>query len=425
MSNTSYSPGLGNLPYGNRNTNPQGSFYGVESEYNPTELNLIRKAIYDVIFDAAPAQFDTLKLVFSKPFEDVPSDEFEYLEKTFGRSPIVANGNTAAAAAAPGAHQTQTLTLTTASMSRITPDLIIVYPDGVTHAVVTAITGGNTITVNSLTNEGLPAVATNDVFAIQSTIRADGMTSFSNYERTDVITRYNYVQFFLRAKRWATIELQKYINLGTTNYLEVDKAEKLKQLRIDLFNSFWNGKRGEYTISGGYAAKAMGGIYPTMLAAGSATPSTTVAGLQSTFEATAFQTNFKAEGATRFIYGTDEILNEFSKIYKQPGLRYEPNNETANLKLKRIELGTQNFVLVPCELWREESCFSADWARRVIVLDQESVRPVKMKGIPAMNMGQTGDLSKGFYNDFIDYWNTAQMSLKFNNPVASFAINIL
>jgi len=423
MSNINYIPGQGNAPFGNLNTNPQGSFYGAESEYSPAETDLIRKAIYGKIFDAAPAQFNSLKVAFSKDFEDVLSDEHEYKENTFGRSAIVAAGNVGAQAASPGTHQTQTIPLTAPSLQRVTRDLIIIYPDG-THGVITQVSGNNA-TVNSLTNAGLPAVATGDTFAIQSTIRADGMDYISNYERLDVVTRYNYVQFFMRAQRWTPIEMQKYINLGTTDYLERDKEQKMKQLRIDIFNSFWNGQRGEYTISNGYVAKAMGGIYPLMVQAGAANPTTTVAGLQSTFEATAFQTNFKTEGGVRFIYGTDEILNEFSKIYKQPGLRYQPDNELANLNLKYIELGTMKFVLVPCELWREESCFTSDWARRVIVLDQETVQPVKMKGFPAMDMGETNDMSKGEYRDWTDFWVKAQFSIRFNNPPGSFIINIL
>lgn len=422
MSNINYTPGLGNLPFGNTNTNPQGSFYSNDSEYSPVELNLIQKAIKEVIFDAAPAQYDSLKLLFSKPYEEKNLDEFEYLENTFGRSPIEASAISAAVVAVPGAHVTQTITLTAGSLNYVTPDLIIVYPDG-SHGVIASI-AGNVITVNSLTGSGLPAVAVGDIFAIQSTIVADGMDYFSNYERMETVTRYNYIQFFLRAKRWARIELQKYLNAGTTNYVQKDKMEKLKQLRIDLFNSFWNGQRGEYTISNGYVAKAMGGIYPTMINASAAVGNPTLAGLQASFETYAFQTNHKKEGAARFIYGTDEMLNEFSKIYKQPGLRYEPNNEIANLKLKRIELGSMNFVLVPCELWREESCFESSWARRIIVLDQDTVRPVKMKGIPALEMGETDNMKKGSRENFTDWWVAAQLSIEFNNPVASFILDV-
>lgn len=422
MSNTVYVPGNGNLPFGNRNTNPQGSFYSGDSEYSPVESNLIQKAIRYAIFDAAPAQYTALKVLFSKPYKEYGSDEFEYLEFSFGRSPIESAAITAVQAPVPGSSVQQTITLTANSLLRVSADLIIVYPDG-SHGVIASI-AGNVITVNSIVNLGLPAVASGDVFAIQSTLRSDGMDTFSTYERLETITRYNYVQFFLRARRWTTVEYQKHVNMGTTDYLDVDRAEKMKQLRIDLFNSFWNGVRGEFTISNGFAAKAMGGIYPLMQSAGSTHLFPTVAGLKATFEAAAFQTNYKKEGATRFIYGTDETLNYLSEIYKQPTLYYKPDNHIADLRLSMIKVGTMEFVLIPCELWREESCFEASWARRLIILDQETVKPVKMKGIQAFEMGQTGNLTKGRREDYTDYWCRAQLSLEFNNPLASFILDV-
>lgn len=422
MANTNYEPGIGNAPFGNLNTNPQSSFYGAESEFGVNEQNLIQKSIRKAIFDAAPAQFNSLKLLYAKSMKEYGNDEFEYLEKTFGRTPLEAATGVAAQAAVAGAHQVQSFDLTAGALQYATEDLIIIYPDGSQGVIATI--AGSTITVNSLTNKGLPAVTIGDSFSIRSTIVADGMDYFSNYSRLETITRYNYVQFFLRAQRWSRVEMQKYLNSGTTDYLTHDKEEKIKQLRIDMFNSYWNGQRGEFQISGGYVAKSMGGIFNTMIDAGSATANPTLAGLQAAFESLAFQTNYKAEGGTRFIYGTDEVLHEFSKIYKLPSLEYAPNDEIAKLRLKKIEIGTMNFVLVPCELWREESCFPKDWQRRIIVLDQESVTPVKMKGIPAMNMGQTDNKDRGTREAFTDFWCESQLSLEFNNPVGSFYIDL-
>jgi hypothetical protein len=422
MSNTAYTPGLGNLPFGLRNLNPQGSNYANDSAYSPEEVNLIQKEIRKAIFDAAPEQYNALKLLFSKPMIEKGSDEFEYLENTFGRSPLESAAIVAAQPANPGNFVTQTLTLTAGSLSRISKDLIIIYENG-DHGVIANIVG-NQVTVNSVVNKGLPAVAVGDIFAIQSTIVADGMDYISHYDRLDVITRYNYIQFFMRAKRWARVEMQKMINMGTTDYMEKDKKEKMKQLRIDFFNSFFNGVRGEYTFSNGYAGKAMGGIFPTMVAAGAASANPTVAGVKAAFEALAFQTNFKAEGSTRFIYATHEMLNVFSEAYKQPGLRYEPNNETANLHLKRIEIGGSNYVLVPCELFREPSCFERDWARRILVLDQDTINPVKMKGLPQLEMGETDNMQKGSLRNFTDFWCGGHLSLEFNNPVGCFWLDV-
>ncbi len=424
MSSTVYSPGVGNAPFGLVNTNPESSQYGLESQLSPTESLLLAKAIKHAIFDAAPAQYNALKLLYSKPFQDRNSDEFQYLEKTFGRSPLESTAIVAVQAPAPGANQTQVIPVTAASVSNISIDMIIIYPDN-TKAVVTAVGPGNQITVNSHTNNGLSAVASGDIFAIQSTIESDGMDSFSNYERLEVVERYNYVQFFARAQRWARVELQKHLNNGTTDYLNNDKQHKLRQLRVDLFNSFFNGERGELLMADSKSAKSMGGIFPTMVNSGSASANPTTAGLKTAFETLAFTTNHKSEGGTRFIYGTDEILYEFSKIYKHPGLRYAPNDEIAKLNLKKIELGTQNFVLVPCELFKEESCFPAEWQRKVLVLDQDTIQPVKMKGIPQMEMGSTLTLGKnGSRENFQDFWVKAQFSIEFNNPPASFYLDI-
>lgn len=423
MSATAYTPGIGNAPFGNLPANPQGSQYAAQSGYTTAETILIAKAVKAAIFDAAPAQYDALKILTARPFEDVNNDEFEYLETTFGRSSIEANAITGAVVAAPGVPAAQAITLTAASTSRVTPDLIITYPNNA-KAVIRSIVG-LVINVESVTGGGLPAVAAGDIFAIQSTIAADGMDYFSNYERMDTITRYNYIQLFARARRWSRMELQKYINSGTTDFLNHDKEHKMKQIRLDLFNSYFNGERGEFRISNGYIAKSMGGIFPTMQAAGSLSGNPTLAGLQANFETLAFATNFKQEGSTRFVYATNEMLNEFSKIYKQPGLVYSPNDEVAKLNLKRIEVGGMNFVFVPTELFREDSCFPADWRRRIFVLDQETITPIKMKGLPALEMGETPNpIANQTRENFKDWWVWAQMSIRFHNPLSSFWIDL-
>lgn len=425
MAVENYVPGINN-PFTNKNANPQKSNYSVDSGYTPEETILLAKALKREIFDAAPKQYMALKLLFSKTFEEVYADEFTYLENTFGRTPLVANAIVGLVAATPGIPAAQTLTFTLASMAFITPDLILIYPNN-QKAVVRTIASATTVTVESQTSDSLPAVVVGDIFATQSTIIADGMNYFSNYERMDVVERYNYVQFFLRAARWGRIELQKYINTGTTNYLAVDKEQKIKQLRIDMFNTLFNGQRGEFQISSGYIAKATGGIYPTMVAAGSMSANPTLAGLRPAFEALAFATNFKAEGEVRFIYATQEMLYELVKIFKDPGLRYSPNDEIANLKLTEYQFGGMRFVPVPCELFKEASCFPAIWKRRILVLDQETITPVKMKGIPAISAEQT-TLDKGVNGTregFQDFYVEAQMGLRFHNPPASFWIDVL
>lgn len=423
-----YTPGSQNAPFGLLPANPQGSQYAAISGFTTEETILIQKAIKEKLIDTAPAQYDVLKLAFSKTPKEYGSDEFEYLEYGFGRNPLLigtaaGGANHAAVAASPGNQVTQTVTLDAASVKYASKDLVITYDDG-TEGVIQSITGNN-IVIGSLTSAGLSAVTTGQTFAIRSSIEGDGMDSFSVYSRLETLTRHNYIQFFMRAQRWDKIEMQKYINQGTTDYVTVDKQMKMKQLRVDMFVSLINGHRGEFQIAGSKIAKSMGGIFPTMVDAGSLSANPTLSGLQSAFESLAFATNFKAEGGTRFLFGTDEMLNEFSKIYKQPGLRYEPSNEIANLKLRRIELGTQNWVLVPCELFRENSCFENAWKRRILAVDMESITPVKMKGLPVYEMGQTlNRKDNGTRENYTDFWVGGHMSLEFSNPLGCFYIDV-
>lgn len=424
MSQRTYTPGAGNSPFGLVNTNAQSSNYGANSGYSAQESILIAKAVKAAIFDAAPEQYNALKLVFEKSFEEVPSDEFEYLENTFGRSALEVGVGAAAQAAVAGNVVTQSITLTAASTPHVGIDLILTYPDG-TKGIVKSVVG-NVITVESQTSAGLPLVAAGDIFSILSTIVADGMDSFSNYERLETITRYNYIQQFLRASRWGRVELLKFENMGTTDYVVKDKKEKIRQLRTDLFNAFFNGTKGEFAVAGSnIPAKAMGGIFPSMVDAGSMNSNPTLAGLRTAFEKLAFATNHKKEGGTRMIYATDEMLYELSKIFKDPGTRYAPNDTVANLNLKQYEMGSMKFVPVSCELFKDQSCFPKDWNRRMLVVDQETITPIKMKGLPSMFSGSTLDKgANGTREGFKDWYSEANLSLRFNNPLGSFYLNV-
>lgn len=425
MSNRTYTPGVGNSPFGLTVANPQSANYITDAATGTTGAgtNLLRKAIEEAIYSSVPQQYYALKLLFQKPFKDELSDEFEYLEKTFGRTALTVTTTASAVAASAGAEVTQVLPMSADSVTRIQPDDMIIYPDG-TKAIVRSISNQN-VTVASQTSIGLPAVAATDIFAIWAPLMADGATSFSHYDRMQTITRYNYIQWMLRAARWNKIELKKYENLGTTDYLDLDRAEKMEQLRTDLFITLFNGTRGEFRVASGIPAKTTNGIYPSMVGAGSMSGNPTIAGLRAQFETLAFKTNYKQEGGTRMIYGCPEMLHALSTVFKDPAVRYAPNDTVSSMDLKQYTFGGMNFVPVPCQLFVEQSCFPASWARKLLILDQETIQPVKMKGLPAMDSGSTLDKgSNGTREGFKDWWVEAQMGVKFNNPLASFTLDI-
>lgn len=406
------------------NLNATGDEYA--SAYSRDETSLIRREIAEKIFDAVPAKYKVMRLLFDKPVEYVASDVFTYMEKTFGRTVLQHVSSDVVASAA-----TQEIELTSGGSANVTKNKIIVYPTN-RKAVVTAVnTSTDVITVKKLNGQAdLPALSGDEYFAIQSSVIADGQNFLTHYDRMKKVERYNYLQLMHRDKRWSRKEITKFANLGTTNYFDLDKKEQLDLLLQDMFASLWNGERAEADVtnpegSGTYKAKTMGGIYPLMVSAGSSnSTSVTSAQLKDTFETLAFSTNYKAEGATRFIFAVDELLYELSKEYKETGTRYAPNDKIADLNLMEYRIGDMRFVPVSTELFRETSLFPSTWGSRIFVLDLDTIQPVCMKGYEPIEMGQTSPKGvNGSIKDYTEWWIQGMLSLKFNNPLSSFYID--
>jgi hypothetical protein len=376
------------------NLQPIGSEYASEFSYDETIL--IRRAIAREIFDAVPKKYAALRLLMDKPVSYEANDVFTYLEKTFGRVALKASAGIAGAAS---------------------------------HDIVAT----DTITVQKFNGAAnLSTVSTDDYFSIQTSVIADGQNFLSHYDRMSKIERYNYIQLMHRDKRWSRKEMTKFANLSNTNYYELDKKEQMDLLLQDMFISLWNGVRGEVNItvpgtdgSAPYKAMTMQGIFPAMVAAGSATASgVTKATLQESFETLAFETDYKAEGGVRFIFAQNALLYELSKAWKETGLRYRPDDRIGDLNLSIYKIGDMNFVPVSTELFKEISCFPVTWQHRIFVLDTETIHPVCMQGYQSIEMGESAP--KGTYGsiqDYTEWWIQGMLSLKFNNPLSSFYLD--
>ena len=416
------------VPIPQQYLNPLGSYYDA---VNVT--NLIRDAIVRAIYDLAPKQYDALKILNMAPSETQNLDEFYYKEKVYSREPLVVQS---------WVDGTATLTLKgTYALELDMPvkvNTVVCDSTGVPHIITTlthsASANSSTIVIEKQTGGsayGAGDFALDDELSIQAAVLADGMDTFANPDKVRLVERYNYIQFYQRTQKWTPLEMQKLINAGTTNILDFEKNEKLNNLRLDLFSTYFNGTRGEWTVrafdaSGTtYKAKSMQGIYPIMVGGGSQHTTVSLSGLQTAFEALAFATNYKAIGGVRMIYATDEILYELSKLYKEPGIRYRPTDRIADLNLTMYNIGSMKFVPVSCELFKGHSAtLPPSWESKIIVLDQATITRETMKGIPVQNMGQTLNKQQGAYQDYTTWWVAAQQSIKMNQVLGSFYIDI-
>lgn len=417
-------PSLAQAPAPWNSLNAIGDEYA--TAYSRDTTSLIRRAIAEKIYDAVPAKYKALRLLFDKPVKYVASDVFTYMEKTFGRTVLQYVSSPGV-----GSSSDQEIELTSGGAANITINKIIVYPNNRKGAVYEVNTSTDVIKVKPLNGQAaLPALTGDEYFAIQTSVIADGQNFLTHYDRMKKVERYNYLQLMHRDKRWTRKEIQKFANLGTTDYYALDKKEQLDLLLYDMFASLWNGERAEIDIispegSGTYKAKTMGGIFPLMVSAGvSNSTGVTASQLKDTFETLAFATDYKAENATRFIFGVNKLLYELSKEYKETGTRYRADDKMADLNLWEYRIGDMRFVPIGTELFKETSLFPATWETRLFVLDLDTIQPVCMTGYEPIEMGQTAPKGQfGSVKDYTEWWIQGMLSLQFNNPLSSFYID--
>ena len=400
--------------FSNQNSNAVGSEYA--STFGHDISLMIQKVTNRAIFDAKPQQFMDLKLLNMVAPEQVNSDEFFYQEMGYQREPLVAT----AVAAAVSYPTTQVISV--ASVENISTNTIITYPNGQKGSVTDVDTTNLTITVTPYTGDTLPAVAVDDVIANMSSVDHDGSDGFSQFFRASTIERNNYVQLFNKAIRYSEVELFKLQKAGTTdNFLSMEKKAMFDQHRIDLSNAFWIGQKGQVITANGTPAKTTGGVFTAMLEAGSPNALVTDATLVDGFEDVILSSEYGDYGAVRMAFMTPRMHRRLSLAYKEELTRYSPNDQTALLNLKEVNIGSSRIVLVPFKRFEDAASFPAAFANRIVILDMKNIKRCQMWG---ERSGETLKLEDGVPKRYGDVWVDCNMGLKIYNPLACAWIDV-
>ena len=397
-----------NVKFDNQNYNSVGSEYA--ALYGHDISLLVQKLTNRAIFDAAPQQFMDLKLLNMVAAEQVNSDEFFYQEMGYQREPLVAT----AASATVSWPTTQTISVT--STDNISTNTIISYPNGQKGSVVSVDTSLLTITVSPYNGDTLPAVVADDVLANVSSVDHDGSDGFAQYFRASTIERNNYIQLFNKAIRYSEVELHKLKTMGTTaNFLEMERNAMFNQHRIDLSNAFWTGQKGEIITADGTPAKTTGGVFSSMLEAGSPNALATNASLVDAFEDMVLSSEYGDYGQARMAFMTPRVHRALSLAYKEELTRYAPNDDIALLNLKEVNLGSSRIVLVPFKRFEDKASFPGSFENRIVILDMKNIKRTQLWG---ERSGDTLKLEDGVPKRYGDVWVDCNMGVKFHNPLA-------
>jgi len=403
------------VKYSNQNTNSVGSEYA--ATYGHDVSLLVQKLTNRAIFDAKPQQFMDLKLLNMVAPEQVNSDEYFFQEMGYQREPIVAT----AAATAVTYPATQVIGI--ASVDGVATNMIISYPNGQKGSVTSVDTTLLTMTVTPYTGDTLPAVSIGDIIANMSSVDHDGSDGFAQYFRASTIERNNYVQLFNKAIRYNEVELHKLKHMGTTsNFLEMEKKAMFDQHRIDISNAFWMGQKGQVLTANGTPAKTTGGVFTSMVEAGSPNALATSATLVNAFEDVILSSEYGDYGAVRHAFMPPRIHRVLSKSYKDELTRYRPNDTIAILNLTEDNIGSSRIVLIPFKRFEDAASFPAAFANRIVILDMKNIKRCQLWG---ERSGDTLKLEDGVPKRYGDVYVDTNMGVKTYNPLACAWVDIM
>lgn len=405
-----------NAKYSNQNTNSVGSEYA--ELYGHDVSLLISKVTNKAIFDASPKQFMDLKLLNMVAPIPADSDEFFFKEMGYQREALTVTGAGAAAVTYPA---TQTIPVT--SVQDISTNTIIAYQNGQKGSVIAVDTTNLTITVSPYNGDTLPALVADDILANLSSVDHDGSEGFAQFFRASTIERNNYIQLFNKAIRYNEVELHKLKRAGTTsNFLEMEKNAMFTQHRIDISNAFWMGQKGEVPTADGTPAKTTGGVFTSMLEAGSPSAVCTSATLVDGFEDVVLSSEYGEYGAVRMAFMTPRVHRQLSKAYKDELTRYSPSDDVAILNLKEVNIGSSRIVLVPYRRFEDAASFPTAFANRIVILDMKNI---KRRQMWAERSGDTLKLEDGVAKRYGDVWVDCNMGVEMNNPLACAYVDIV
>lgn len=404
------------------NSNAPQSPYATAFGYNQNKvlLNDIKKEIVDRM----PEDFRDIQMLMMKTPKMIKSDERIWFELNTSIQPLRSQPLPSNIAAGT----TQVIPVLDTTVVGL--DTNVGYPTNQKATVIAIDPAGSTVTLQSQTGVALPALSSGQsyVFNFQSTGVADGAAGgSSNYRLNPLIEQYNWLELFYAQTNMGLVDKLKYQNNEAVNYLFTQLDKMHLEVYTGMSNAFWNGTRGQYTMSNGTPAKAMEGVYPWMVRNGSYAATTTTANLWDTLQTAAFATRTGTGNYPRMIFAAPKYIQAISDNLKTTLIRYTAEGDNdVSLNLNTVSLGTGQFVLQPYQRFEQASgSFPSFFEDTVFMLDWNLIDVAKMEGLPDMT-GTIGAIGDNPYTTALNSTNYMLTSLttELKNPYGHAIISV-
>lgn len=408
-------------PFNLSSLNALGDPFAANYGYPVTDL--IIKDLRPMIFDSAPKEFYDLTILNSMKAQRVNNDVFNWLEKPYGRDAYVC----AATSAITGGGSQITIPVQPGTINAACIDTLVGFPNGTQGNILTINTSLNTITIQMMANVTAPTVNPGDIINNLAPLEADATSMVSSGGfRIQTLERYNYVSILARGMQWGTRELEKMKRSGTTNYLEMNYQEMMRQFRVDISNLFWLGTAGMCKLANGATTKVNNGVWSFLQQSGSPIIPTPLASVGAAIEAALLATEYGNYGQLKMLYMTPSMARAVCTYYKDSLVRYvvtssDPMGSTmAPLELNSINIGSSKAIIVPMQRFQDTTSFPVTFQDTIFGLDTENIIPAYfMDEYTITTPDRRSGINERTSNSTII---SGDFSMYFYNPLSSFAI---
>lgn len=336
--------------------------------------------------------FTSTMFLMGLPKEELPGKTDIWFEEPHLEAPVVVRSGVGASNNGGSGTVTQAIPITDASYNLVSQDHKLLYPDRVTNAVVTSVTGsaGSYVAnVVSYNGQSLPALVTGDELGNSGPRNSDGQALPTSTFRSSVVQFNNWMEdlgYF--AVGWDPRDSQEWDNIGTTNFKKNDMMNCTKRYFNAITQTVFMSQGGITTLQSGRQSYSTKGMFKQQSDAGVSVTDVTAGNCVDALREAVYDIVINEGGNDFVLAGAPRLLNKFGLGEKSERLRYQVGDHTYDSHLTRYEFFDGHSVTpLPIPQWENRGLYGDGMFQDLILFRRSDVKLTYMRNWPMFSTG--------------------------------------
>ncbi len=337
-------------------------------------------------------QFTSTLFMMGLPKEELVGKTDIWFEEPYLEAPVVVRASVGASNNVGTGSVSQIIPISDASQPLVSVDHKLLYPNGVTSAVVTALggtAGSYTATVTSYNGQSLPALTTGDELGNSGPRNSDGQALPTSTFRSSVVQYNNWMEdlgYF--AAGWDPRDSQEWDNTGTTNFKKVDMQNVTKRYFSSIMQTMFMSQGGILTLNSGRKSYSTKGLLKQQSDAGVSVTDVTSGNCIDALREAVYDIVTDEGGNDFVLAGAPRLLNKFGLGEKSERLRYQVGDKTYDSTLTKYQFFDGHSVTpLPIPQWENRGQYGETMFQDLLLFRRSDVKLTYMKNWPMFSTG--------------------------------------